>query len=73
MLGNYLDNLDYNNIGNQGMILLMQRQFPLSHLYVSNYLLYSDNNNITVDGLRLMPNCNWIQIKYLYLGNNIFI
>ncbi len=51
----------------------MQRQLPLSKLYVGNYSLYSGNNNITVDGLRLMPNCNWIQLKYLDLGNNILI
>ena len=63
MFSNYLDDLDRNNIGNQGIILLMQRQLPLSKLYVRNYSLYSDNNNITADGLRLMPNCNWIQLK----------
>jgi hypothetical protein len=73
VLRNYLDNLDYNNIGNQGMILLMQSQLLLSNLYVSNYSLYSDYNNITADGPRLIPNCNWIQLKLLDLSNNIFI
>ena len=73
MLSNYLDNLGRNNIGNQAMILLMQRQLPLSQLDVCNYSLYSGDNNITADGLRLMPNCNWIQMKYLHLRNNIFI
>ena len=73
MLGNYLDDLEYNNIGNQGMILLMQRQLPLNVLYVGNYSLYSDRNNITADGLRLMPNCNFIHLMSLYLSNNIFI
>ena len=73
MLGNYLHDLDYNNIANQGMILLMQRQLPLSELYVRNYSLYSANNNITADGLRLMPNCNFSHLKSLDLSNNIFI
>ncbi len=72
-LGNYLDNLGYNNIGNQGMILLLEKQLPLNCFDVSNHLLYSGSNNITAEGLRLMPNSNWIQLKLLYLGNNIFI
>ncbi len=63
MLGNYLDNLGNNYIGNQGMILLMQRQLPLNKLYFSNHSLYSDGNNIKAEGLRLMPNSNWIQLK----------
>ena len=63
MLGNYLYDLGYNNIGNQGMILLMQRQLPLSQLDVCNYSLYSGDNNITADGLKLMPNCNFSQLK----------
>jgi hypothetical protein len=53
--------------------LLMQRQLPLNQLNVGNYLLYSDYNNITADGLRLMPDCKFSQLKYLVLGNNIFI
>ncbi len=63
MIGNYLDNLAANEIGNQGMILLLERQLPLNKLDVSNYLLYSGSNNITAEGLRLIPNCNWIQLK----------
>jgi hypothetical protein len=55
------------------MILLVERQLPLNVLDVSNYLLYSDENNITADGLRLMPNGNLSQLKYLVLRNNIFI
>ncbi len=50
----------------------MEKKLTLNILYVSNYSLYSDNNDITVDGLRLMPNCNWIQLKFLGLRNNIF-
>ncbi len=73
MLSNYLDNLGRNNIGNQGMILLMEKQLPLNQLGVSNYLLYSDSNNITVEGLRPMPNSNSIQLKQLDLGNNIYL
>ena len=73
MLSNYLDNLACNEIGNQGMILLLEKQLPLNKLYVGNFLLYSDGNNITAEGLRLMPNSNWIQLKWLELGNNIFI
>jgi hypothetical protein len=69
----YLDNLGGNNIRNQGMILLLERQLPLNNLDVSNHSLYSGSNNITAEGLRLMPNGNWIQLKLLYLGNNIFI
>jgi hypothetical protein len=73
VLSNFLDNLGYNNIGNEGMILLMQKQLFLIQLNVCNYSLYSDNNNITADGLRMMPNFNCIQLKYLHLSNNIFI
>jgi hypothetical protein len=73
VLSNYLDNLGRNNIGNQGMILLMEKQLPLNQLGVSNYLLYSDSNNITVEGLRPMPNSNSIQLKQLDLGNNIYL
>jgi hypothetical protein len=62
-LSNYLDNLDNNNIGNQGMLLLMQRQLPLNALIVSNYSSYTDNSNIKAEGLRLMVNWNWIQLK----------
>ncbi len=72
-MSNYLDNLGWNNIGNQGMILLMQSQLHLNKLSVSHYLLYPDQINLTADGLRLMPNCNISQLKYLDLGNNIFI
>ncbi len=73
MLSNYLDNLGNNNIGNQGMILPMQRQLPLNKLDVSNHSLYSGINNITAEGLRLMPNRNLSHLKWLKLGNNIFI
>ena len=55
------------------MVLLLERQIPLSKLDVRNYFLYSDGKNITADGLRLMPKCNWVQLKYLNLSNNIFI
>ena len=55
------------------MILLMQSQLPLNKLNVSNHSLYSGSNNIAAEGLRLMPNSNWIQLKQLDLGNNIFI
>ncbi len=72
LLGNYFDNLGSNNIGNQGMILLTQRQLPLDWLYVDNYLSYSDKNHITAEGLRMMPNCNFNQLKKLRLGNDIF-
>ena len=51
----------------------MQRQLPLKGLYFGNYLLYLDNNNITTEGLRFMPNCNFSQLKWLSLRNNIFI
>jgi hypothetical protein len=72
-LGNYLDNLGRNNIGNQGMILLLERQLPLIELNVGNFLLYSDNNNITAEGLRLMPNYNFSHLRWLSLSNNLFI
>jgi hypothetical protein len=55
------------------MIVLMQRQIHLNVLSIRDYLLYSDNNNITAEGLKLMPSCNWIQLKWLNLGYNIFI
>ncbi len=73
MLGNYLNNLGQNNIDNQGIITVLEKQLPYSKLDVGNYLLYSDDNNITVDGLRLMPNCNFSHLKWLVLRNNIFI
>ncbi len=73
MLSNYLDNLGQNHIDNQGIILVLEKQLPLDKLYVGNYLLHTDNNNITVDGLRLMPNCKFSHLKWLVLRNNIFI
>ncbi len=73
MLSNYLDSLGWNNIGNQGMLLLMQKQLLLSQLDVGKYLFDSANNNITQEGLRLMPNCNFSRLKLLSLRNNIFI
>jgi hypothetical protein len=51
----------------------MQKQLPLTDFRLSNYLLYSEQNNITADGLRLMPDCKLNQLKNLRLGNNIFI
>ena len=62
-LGNYLDNLDLNNVGSQGMILVMKRQLPLIRLYVSNYYLYPGDNNITSEGLRLISDFNFFQLK----------
>lgn len=62
-LGNYLDNLDLNNIGSQGMILVMERQLPLNRLYVSNYYFYPGDNNITSEGLRLISDFNFFQLK----------
>ncbi len=32
------------------MILLIEKKLPLNRLYVSNYLLYPDENNITAEG-----------------------
>jgi hypothetical protein len=54
-------------------MLLIQRQLPLHRLDVGNYLLYSAANNITAEGLRLLPNYNMSQIKHLNLGINILI
>jgi hypothetical protein len=62
-LGNYLDNLDLNNVGSQGMILVMKRQLPLIRLYVSNYYFYPGDNNITSEGLRLISDFNFFQLK----------
>ena len=60
----FLDNLEYNNIGSQGMVLVLERQLDLKMFSVSNNLSNSDENEITAEGLRLMPDCNLIsQIK----------
>ncbi len=68
----YLDSLDFNNISNQGIIVVMQRSLPLNILHVRNYLFYSGKNNITAEGLRLMPNCNFARLTSLELSKNIF-
>ncbi len=55
------------------MSLLIEKQLPLNILFVSNYLLYAENNNIASEGLRLVPNCNLSQLKSLDLSNNRFM
>jgi hypothetical protein len=37
--------------------LVMERQLTLNRLDFCIYLLYPASNNITAEGLRLMPNC----------------
>ncbi len=73
MIGNYFDNLDHNNIGNQAMVLLLGREFPLKKLSLRNDLRYSEKNNITSEGLKTIPSSNFSQLEYLDLSNNIFI
>jgi hypothetical protein len=55
------------------MLFLLERQLPLNGLSVCKYLLYVDTNQITVEGLQLMPNSHFSQLNYLNLGHNIFI
>jgi hypothetical protein len=65
------DHLDFNSIGDQGMIYLVERQLPLHTLSACNNLLYAGQNNIAAEGLRLMPNCNFLQLKQLDLSNSM--
>jgi hypothetical protein len=55
------------------MMLLLDKQLPLTWLSVSKYLVNLDKNNITAEGLRLMPTSNLAQLNCLVLSNDIFI
>ncbi len=72
-MGYHLYNLGRNNIGDQGMKFLMERQLPLNKLSVCNYLLNSDKNNIAAVGLKSMPNCSFSHLCWLKLSDNEFM
>ncbi len=73
ILRSLCSDIDHNNIGSQGMMLLLDKQLPLTWLSVSKYLVNSDKNNITAEGLILMPTSNFAQLNCLVLSNDIFI
>ncbi len=62
-LGCYFNNLGKNNIGDQGIVLLIERQLPINRLAICNYVLDTGNNNITVKGLKSMLNFNCSELK----------